>query len=217
MPPPLSKRSKSNNAARRSLVSGGLSTSPSVNLGSRASMMLSAPVARKILNGVILSRRQGEGRLIYHRQIGHQVLPRLGLGLSVADNRAHFCPSPQNDYHFQLAHADPTKLEMVKAQNRASQAESQLASTGVQAMKTEAELKDKSKAMVRLEVEVAELTRKLTRAKKPAIEELNPRTISRMRVDLASIEMDTDLTEEEEEAKAGKKEEDNEGEANPAP
>ena len=38
-------------------------------------------------------------------------------------------------------------------------------------MKTKAELKDKSKAMVQLEAEVAELTRKLARAKKLAIEE----------------------------------------------
>ncbi|GFY91046.1 hypothetical protein Acr_07g0012420 [Actinidia rufa] len=159
---PHPKRSKSNkgasNAARRSLVPGGLSTSPSVNLGPGASMMLSASVARKILNG-----------------------------LSVADNRARFCPSPQNDYHFQLARADPMKLEMV---------------------------------------EVAELTRKLARAKKLAIEEFKSSDDfmdallhhhSNLSVDLASMEMDTDLIEEEEEAKAGKKKEDNEGEANPAP
>ncbi|GFZ05298.1 hypothetical protein Acr_17g0008700 [Actinidia rufa] len=110
-------------------------------------------------------------------------------------------------------------------------------------MKTEAELKDKSEAMAWLEAEVAELTSKLALAKKLVVEEfkssndlkeaVTDSTASyfsegfefykrqllhqhpNLSVDMASMEMDADLAKEEEAAKAGKKEEDNE--ANPAP
>ncbi|GFZ03491.1 hypothetical protein Acr_16g0001150 [Actinidia rufa] len=136
------KRTKSNkgtsNAVVRTSTSGSFSPSPGDNLGPGASMMSSAPVAWKILNGVILPA-----------------------------DKEKFTSVIGTD----LARADSTELEMVKAQNRASQAESQLASMGEQAMKTEAELKDKSDAMTRLEAEVAELTSKLVVAKKLAIEE----------------------------------------------
>ncbi|GFS41707.1 hypothetical protein Acr_00g0075940 [Actinidia rufa] len=66
------------------------------------------------------------------------------------------------------------------------------------AMKTDAELKDKSEAMAQLKAELLHHHPKLG-------------------VDLASMVMDTDLAEEEKAAKTGEKEEDNEGEANLTP
>ncbi|GFS35111.1 hypothetical protein Acr_00g0037930 [Actinidia rufa] len=85
------------------------------------------------------------------------------------------------------------------------------------AMKTEAELKNKFEAMARLETEVAELTGKLARAKELAINEKLLYHHPNLGVDLVGMEMDTDLAEEEEAAKVGEKEEENEGEANPTP
>ncbi|GFY95557.1 hypothetical protein Acr_10g0009420 [Actinidia rufa] len=124
-------------------------------------------------------------------------------------------------------------------------AEGQLADLGEDAIKTKAELKDKSKAMVRLETEVAELTSKLALAKKLIIEEFKSSDDFKevvtdstatyfsdgfefykrqllyqhpnLGVDVASMEMDADLVEEDKVAKTGEKEEDNEGEANPTP
>ncbi|GFS37340.1 growth-regulating factor 2 [Actinidia rufa] len=122
-------------------------------------------------------------------------------------------------------------------------AKSQLANMGDLAMKTEVELKDKSEAMARLEVEVAELTSKLARAKKLAIEEFKSSDDFKdafidsvatyfgegfefckrqllhhhpnLGINLASMDMDTYLAEEEEEAKVGKKEEEERGRRQP--
>ncbi|GFY95616.1 hypothetical protein Acr_10g0010010 [Actinidia rufa] len=90
-----------------------------------------------------------------------------------------------------------------EAQNRASQAESQLASMGEQAMKTETELKDKFEAMARESFEFC----------KRQLLHHHPN----LSVDLESMEMDADLIKEEAAAKASEKEEDNEGEVNHTP
>ncbi|GFS46023.1 hypothetical protein Acr_00g0099640 [Actinidia rufa] len=191
------------------------------NLGHRASMMSSAPVAQKILNGVIFPADKEKVDYFTMDELVTKSFHALG----------------------QLACADSAELEMVKAQNRASQVEGQLANLGEKAMKTEAELKDKSEVVARLEVEVAELTSKYALVKKLAVEEFkssddfkeavaaltasyfgegfefckrqllhqNPN----LGVDVVSMEMDAELAEEEEAAKVGEKEEDNEANAAP--
>ncbi|GFZ06719.1 hypothetical protein Acr_18g0008890 [Actinidia rufa] len=242
------KRTKSNkgasNVVRRPLVPGDLSTSLSDSLGPEVSMMSSAPVAQKILSGVtfLLTRK----RLTSSAWINW--LPSLSMPLVrqlCSFALALRSQDHQNDFHFQLARADLAELEMVQAQNRAFKAKNQLATLGEQAMKTKAELKDKSEAMAWLEDEVAELSNKLAHAKKLAIDEFKSsndfkdtiidsaatyfgegfkfckRQLAHhhpnLGIDLASIEMDTDLAEEEEVAKVGEKGEENEGDVSPTP
>ncbi|GFS44363.1 hypothetical protein Acr_00g0089900 [Actinidia rufa] len=131
---------------------------------------------------------------------------------------------------------------VTKSFHALGQAKNQLASLGEEAKKTKAELKAKSEAMAQLEVEVAKLTSKLALAKKLAIEEFKSSDDFKeavtnsvasyfgedfdfykrqllhqhpnLGIDVASMEMDADLAEEEEAAKAGDKEDNN---ANPNP
>ncbi|GFS43721.1 hypothetical protein Acr_00g0086530 [Actinidia rufa] len=174
-PPPPTKRTKSNkgvsNAIMRTLAPGTSSPLPGDNLGFGASMMLSAPVARKILNGIILP-------------------------------------------------VDKEKLEQFTSDNLVTKSFHALG----QAAMVGAELKDKSKVVVRLEAEVAEFTSKLVQAKKLAIKEFKSSNDFKLLhqhpnlgIDMASMEMDVDFDEEEEAAKEGEKEMGNEGEANPTP
>ncbi|GFS36748.1 hypothetical protein Acr_00g0047860 [Actinidia rufa] len=204
MPPPPSKRAKFNkgasNATVRTLALGGPSTSPADNLGLGALMMSSAPMAQKILKEVILPANKEK--------------------------------------------VDQFTMDELVTKSFHALGQSQLARMGEQAMKIEAELKDKSEATAWLKAEVAELTSKLDLAKKLAMEDFRSLddfkdTVTdsattyfgkgfefckrllhhhpNLGVDLASMEMDIDLAEEEEEAKTGEKNEDNEGEANPTP
>ncbi|GFZ00929.1 hypothetical protein Acr_14g0005640 [Actinidia rufa] len=149
----------------------------------------------------------------------------------------------QNDLDFQIARTNSAELKLIKAQNRALKVEGQLAELGEQAATIGAELKDKSEAVARLEAEVAELTSKLFQAKKLAIEEFKSSDDFKVAVtdsaatyfgkdfefckrqllhqhpnlgiNVASMEMDANFfEEEEEEAKESEKEMGNEGEAN---
>ncbi|GFY92743.1 hypothetical protein Acr_08g0011390 [Actinidia rufa] len=170
-------------------------------------------------------RRQGKGRPIYTDELVTKSFHALGQAVVLIFALALWSQDHQDDYHFQLARADSAELEM--------------------SMKTKSELKEKFEAMARLEAEMAELTGKLTRAKKLAIEEFKSSDNFKdavtdfaatyfgedfefckrqllyhhpnLGVNLASMEMDTDLAEEAATAKVGKKEEDNEGKANPTP
>ncbi|GFY91076.1 hypothetical protein Acr_07g0012720 [Actinidia rufa] len=180
MLPPPPKRTKSNkgesNAAMHTLTLRTSSPLLGNNLGFRASMMSSSPMARKVLSGVILP-------------------------------------------------VDKEKVDQFTTDELVTTSFHALG----QAAKIGAKLKDKSEAMARLEAEVAEITSnrrsrsgiltKLALAKKLAIEEFKSSDDFKGAVtDSAAImEMDANFAEEEEEAKASKKEEDNEGEANPAP
>ncbi|GFZ01509.1 hypothetical protein Acr_15g0001180 [Actinidia rufa] len=216
MPPPPPKRTKSNkgasNAAMR-LTSRTSSTLPGDNLGPMASMMSSAPMARKILNGVILPADKEKVDQFTTDELVTKSFHALGQVVVLVSALTLRSQDHQNDYHFQLDRADSAEVEMVKAQNRASAA--------------------------RLEAEVAELNIKLAKAKKLAIEEFKSfddfkeavtdsvasyfgegfefckrqllHQHPNLGVDVASMEMDVDLAEEEEAAKAGEKEEYNNG------
>ncbi|GFS34434.1 hypothetical protein Acr_00g0034030 [Actinidia rufa] len=181
-----------NNAVRRLLAPEGPSTLLGNNLGPGTSMMSSALVARKILNGVIL----------------------------------------------------PTNKEKVDQFTTDELVTNSFHTLG-QAIKIEAELKDKSEAMAWLKAEVAELTGKLARAKKLAIDEFKSLNDFKdaitdsattyfgkgfefckrqllhhhpnLGIDLAGIKMDTDLAEEEEAVKVVEEENENKGETNPSP
>ncbi|GFS31522.1 hypothetical protein Acr_00g0017830 [Actinidia rufa] len=152
MPPPQSKRTKSNKGAANAvgrLVPGGPTTLLVGNLSPGASIMSSALVARKVLDSAILPTDKEKVDQFATNELVTKSFHALG----------------------QLAHANTTELELVKTQNLAFKAEGQLANLGKKAMKTEAELKEKSEAMARLEAEVAELTGKLAQAKELALDE----------------------------------------------
>ena len=70
----------------------------------------------------------------------------------------------ENDALFWVVRADSAQMEMIQAQNRTIELEGLLDDFSE-------ELKEKSKAMARLEAEVAELKKKEALAKKKAIEE----------------------------------------------
>ncbi|GFS38252.1 hypothetical protein Acr_00g0056490 [Actinidia rufa] len=110
-----------------------------------------ALVAQKILNGVILPADKEKVDQFTTDELVTKSFHALGQAVVLISALALRSQDHQNNYHFQLDRTNFAELEM--------------------AMKIEAELKDKSEAMARLEAEVAELTSKLALAKKLAIEE----------------------------------------------
>ncbi|GFZ00417.1 hypothetical protein Acr_14g0000530 [Actinidia rufa] len=220
------RRTKSNkgasNAAMRALALGCSSTLPGEDLGPGAWMMSSALVVQKILNVVILYANKDKVDKFTTDELVTKSFHALGSHARISltlRNQEH-----QNDLDFQIACTNSVELELVKAQNRAPKAESQLVELGEQTAKSGAELKDKFKAMARLEAEVAELTRKLALAKKLILEDFKSSddfkdavTHPNVGVDMASMKMDADLVEKEEVANMGEKKDDNEGEAIPTP
>ncbi|GFY96615.1 hypothetical protein Acr_11g0009210 [Actinidia rufa] len=150
------------NAVGRSLAPRGPYTLSSDNLGPRASMMSSAPMVRKILNGVILP----------------------------ADKE-------------KLAYANSTKLEMVKAQNRSSKVEGQLADLTKELAIDEFKSSNDFKDMVTDSTatyfgEGFEFCKRQLLHHHPNLS-----------VDLVSMVMDTELAEEEKANKVSEKEEEN--------
>ncbi|GFZ04982.1 ubiquitin-specific protease 9 [Actinidia rufa] len=120
MPPPPLKRTKSNkgasNAAMRTLVPGTSSPSMGDNLGFGASMMSSAPVARKILNGVILPADKEKVDQFTPNELVTNSFHALGQAVVLVSALALRSQEHQNDLDFQIACADSAELELVKAQ-----------------------------------------------------------------------------------------------------
>ncbi|GFS37265.1 hypothetical protein Acr_00g0051010 [Actinidia rufa] len=185
--------------------------------GPRASMMSSAPTARKILNGVILPADKEKVYRFTTDELVTKSFHALGQAVVLISTFALWSQDHQNYYHFQLARTDSTELKMVKAQNRASQAESQLVSLGEEVKKAEAELKAKFEAMAWLEAEDA-VTDSGNSYFGEGFEFCKRKLLHQhpnLGVDVESMEMDGELAKEEKAAKTGEKEEDNE--TNPTP
>ncbi|GFY88876.1 hypothetical protein Acr_06g0008160 [Actinidia rufa] len=137
----------------------------------RASMMSSAPMAEKFLSEVILPVNKEKVAQFSTNQLLSKAFHALGQGVVLMSALALWVQDCQNDFHFQLARVNTAELEMAKAQSRAREVKNLLAAQGKQAMKTEAELKEKFKTMARLEAEVTKLTGQLAHSKELAVEE----------------------------------------------
>ncbi|GFY85399.1 hypothetical protein Acr_04g0001370 [Actinidia rufa] len=228
MTPPPPKKTKSNkgaiNAAMRTSAPGTSSSPPGDNLDLGVSMMSSATVTRKILNGVILLAYKEKARQFTPDDLATKTFHALGQAVVFVSSLALQSQEHQNDVDLQIARADSAELEL--------------------AAKASVEL-DKFEAVARLEPEVAELSSKLVQVEKLAIEEFkslddfkaavtNSATMyfdegfefckrqllhqhPNLGIDVASMELDAGFAEEEEATNEGEKKEGTEGEANPDP
>ncbi|GFS30368.1 hypothetical protein Acr_00g0011500 [Actinidia rufa] len=143
VPPPPPKRFKSNRGAinARGRAAGAGTSSPGGDVGSES--MSDASVARRLLTGTEM----------LHWQV---VVFASSLALRSQENL--------HEIDFQMARADSAELELVKTQNRALKAENKLAELSEEGSKPGNEVGD-------LKATVAELTKKLAKAKELAIED----------------------------------------------
>ncbi|GFZ05826.1 hypothetical protein Acr_17g0013980 [Actinidia rufa] len=172
-----------------------------------------------ILNGVILPADKEKVDQFTTDELVTKSFHALGQVLVVLVSALAFqSQDHQNDYHFQLARADSAELEIVKAQNRALKAESQLAELAYEKLAQAKELaiddfKSSNDFKDAVTDSVATYFGEGFEFCKRQLFHHHPN----LGANMVSMEMDTNLAEEEEAAKVGEKGEENEGEVGPTP
>ncbi|GFY81797.1 hypothetical protein Acr_02g0000370 [Actinidia rufa] len=126
--------------------------------------MSDASVARKLLTGVIPAFDKEEVDRLSENELVAKSFHALGQVVVFASSLALCSQENLHEIDFQMARADSAELELVKTQNRALKAENKLAELSEEGSKPGNEVGD-------LKVTVAELTKKLAKAKELAIED----------------------------------------------
>ncbi|GFZ16732.1 hypothetical protein Acr_26g0000020 [Actinidia rufa] len=163
-PPPVPKRFKSNRGAinARGRAAGAGTSSHGGDVGSES--MSDASVARKLLTGVIPAFDKEEVDRLSENELVAKSFHALGQVVVFASSLALRSQENLHEIDFQMARADSAELELVKTQNRALKAENKLAELSEEGSKPGNEVGD-------LKATVAELTKKLAKAKELAIED----------------------------------------------
>ncbi|GFY95425.1 hypothetical protein Acr_10g0008100 [Actinidia rufa] len=164
VPPPPPKRFKSNRGAinARGRAAGAGTSSPGGDVGSES--MSDASVARRLLTGVIPASDKEEVDRLTDNDLVAKSFHALGQVVVFASSLALRSQENLHEIDFQMARADSAELELVKTQNRALKAENKLAELSEEGSKPGNEVGD-------LKATVAELTKKLAKAKELAIED----------------------------------------------
>ncbi|GFZ18565.1 hypothetical protein Acr_27g0003040 [Actinidia rufa] len=206
----------------RGRAAGAGTSSHGGDVGSES--MSDASVARKLLTGVIPAFDKEEVDRLSENELVAKSFHALGQVVVFASSLAVRSQENLHEIDFQMARADSAELELVKTQNRALKAENKLAELSEEGSKPGNEVGD-------LKATVAELTKKLAKAKELAIEDFKAsgefkaavtdsaatyfsegfefckrqllHQFPNLGVDVANMAMDPSFAEEEEAAKEG--------------